>query len=89
LARWRFPISSLDSDPQYQTLRSVSDSHVFVICREGRFYEDLPDDVRRRGPWQGMRRGEVAHLRPELWLDLEEQGYVFVRSELVTFRPEC
>jgi hypothetical protein len=27
---------------EYQTLRSVSDNHVFVICRDGRFYEDLP-----------------------------------------------
>ena len=76
-------------EAQYQTLRSVSDNHVFVICRDGRFYEDLPDDVRRRGPWQGMCRGDVAHLRPEFWLDLEEQGYVLVRTELAILRPEA
>jgi hypothetical protein len=32
----------LMSDAQYQTLRSISDELVFVICRDGRFYEDLP-----------------------------------------------
>jgi hypothetical protein len=73
---------------EYQTLRSVSDNHVFVICRDGRFYEDLPLDVRRRGPWQGMQRGLVMHLRPEFWLDLEEQGYALVRTDLAILEPE-
>ena len=75
-------------EAQYQTLRSVSNNHVFVICRDGRFYMDLPLDVRRRGPWQGMCRGQVANLRPDLWLDLEEQGYVLVRTELAILQPE-
>jgi hypothetical protein len=44
---------------RYQTLRSVSDVHVFVVCRDGSFYE-LPEEVRKQGPWQGMDRGEVA-----------------------------
>jgi len=44
---------------QYQTLRSVSDNHVFVVCRDGTFYELVPDDVRKLGPWQGNRRGAV------------------------------
>ena len=33
----------------YQTLRSVSDHHVFVLCRDGTFYELVPDDVRKQG----------------------------------------
>ncbi len=37
---------------QYQTLRSVSDNHLFVVCRDGKFY-DLPDNVRHRGPGRG------------------------------------
>jgi hypothetical protein len=41
---------------RYQTLRSVADNHVFVICRDGLFYE-LPEEVRKQGPWQGMHRG--------------------------------
>jgi hypothetical protein len=71
----------------YQALRSVSDNHVIVICRDGCFYE-LPDHVRHQGPWQGMRRGEIADLKPEYWLDLEEYGYVLVRTSLAAFQPE-
>ena len=29
---------------QYQTLRSVSDVHVFVLCYDGSFYERVPVD---------------------------------------------
>ena len=72
----------------YQTLRSVSDNHVFVVCRDGCFYS-LPEAVRHRGPWQGMQRGAIAHLTPELWLDLEEQGYAIVRCEAAVFKPEA
>ena len=30
---------------QYQTLRSVSDQPVFVVCRDGTFYERVPVHV--------------------------------------------
>ena len=46
---------------QYQTLRSVSGNHVFVICYDGRF-DELPDHVRHQGPWQGMHRGEIEDV---------------------------
>lgn len=71
---------------QYQTLRSVSDNHLFVVCRDGGFYE-LPDSVRHRGSWQGTR-GDTEKLNPDYWLDLEEQGYALVRCELAVFRPK-
>ena len=49
---------------RYQTLRSVSDHHVFVICYGGRFYE-LPDHVRDQGPCASRRDrqagGPVEH----------------------------
>ena len=50
---------------QFQTLRSVTDIHVFVICYDGRF-DELPDHVRKQRPWQGMRRGEKANYRRAL-----------------------
>ena len=37
-------------DAQYQTFHSVSDTPVFVVCRDGTLYEIVPDDVRRQGP---------------------------------------
>jgi hypothetical protein len=72
---------------QYQTLRSITDNRLFVVCRDGKFY-DLPDQVRHRGPWQGMHRGDIVGLNPDYWLDLQEQGYSLVRCELAVFKPE-
>ncbi len=48
---------------RYQTLRSVSDHHVFVVCHDSKFYESVPEEVRKRGPWQGQHRGELANLK--------------------------
>ena len=72
---------------QYQTLRSISDHHLFVVCRDGQFYS-LPDHVRQRGPWQGQHRGELANLNTHYLLDIEEQGYALVRCEVGVFKPE-
>ena len=69
---------------QYQTLRSVSDHHVFVVCRDGTFYEIVPEDVRKQGPWQGQYRGEVERLKPEYRLALARDGYALVKCEHVT-----
>ena len=64
---------------QYQTLRSVSDHHVFVICYDGRFNE-LPDHVRHQGPWQGMQRGEIEKLKANYRRALARDGYALVKS---------
>ena len=74
--------------PLYQTFRSVSDVHVFVICRDGTFYESVPAEVRKQGPWQGQHRGEMANLKTQYLIDIEEQGYALVRCELAVFKPE-
>jgi hypothetical protein len=74
---------------QYQTLRSVSDHHVFVVCLDGTFYEIVPEDVRKQGPWQGQHRGEMANLATQYILDIEEQGYALVTCEEAVFRPEA
>ena len=74
--------------PQYQVLRSVSDNHLFVVCRDGGFY-GLPEDVRKRGPWQGMHRGDISSLAADYWLDLGEQGYALAKCELAVFKPEA
>ena len=74
---------------QYQTLRSVSDNHVFVVCRDGAFYDLVPDDIRKQGPWQGTRHGDVEALKPEYRLALARDGYVLVRCEHAVFKPEA
>jgi len=63
---------------QYQTLRSVSDNHVFVICYDGRF-DELPDHVRHQGPWQGMHRGEIEKLKANYRRALARDGYALVK----------
>ena len=73
----------------YQTLRSVSDLRVFVVCRDGEFYETVPEHARQRGPWQVQHRGELANLAMAYLLDIEEQGYSLVRCELAVFKPEA
>ena len=74
--------------PLYQTLRSVSDNHVFVVCKDGEFYSSVPDHVRRRGPWQVNRRGEVVNLKPDLRLAIARDGYALVKCEQAVFEPE-
>jgi hypothetical protein len=73
---------------QCQTLRSVSDNHLFVVCRDGEFYASVPDHVSDRGPWQVQHRGELATFNTQYLLDIEEQGYSLVRCELAVFKPE-
>ncbi len=74
---------------RYQTLRSVSDNHVFVVCHDGDFYEDVPEEVRKQGPWQGGRQGEIERLKPEYRLALARDSYVLVKCELAVFKPEA
>jgi hypothetical protein len=72
---------------RYQTLRSVSDHHVFVVCHDGRFYDTVPEEVRKQGPWQGMQRGDVEKLKLEYRAALARDGYALVNCELAVFKP--
>jgi hypothetical protein len=75
---------------RYQSLRSVSDVHVFVLCYDGSFYESVPDAMRRLGPWQGNRRGAVEALKPVYRLALARDGYALVKCEHAVFNAgEC
>ena len=73
----------------YQTLRSVSDHHVFVVCRDGTFYEFVPQEVRKQGQSQGMHRGEIEKLKPEYRLALARDGYALVMCAFAVFEPEA
>ena len=48
------------ADDRYQNLRSASDTHLYVLCRDGEF-EQLPEYIRKQGPWHVMRRGEIIN----------------------------
>jgi len=74
--------------PQYQTLRSLSDNHVHLICLDGEF-EELSDYIRHQGPWQSMSGGEAEALKPEYRMALARDGYALVKCELAVFKPEA
>jgi hypothetical protein len=74
---------------RYQTFRSVSDNHLFVLCHEDKFYEITPAHVRHLGPWQAQHRGDVYKLKPEYRLALVRDGYALVKCELAVFEPEA
>ena len=74
---------------QYQTLRSVSDNHVHLICGADEAFADLPAHVRYLGPWQVMSRGEIEKLKAEYRFALARYGYALVRCEAAVFKPEA
>jgi hypothetical protein len=62
--------------------------HLFVLCHDGAFYERVPPEVRKQGPWQGQHRGAVEALKPEYRLALAREGYMLVTCETAAFKPE-
>ncbi len=58
---------------------------VHVICREERFYQDVPQEVRSLGPWSVISRGEVSELAAEHRLTLARQGYVVIEAHMLGF----
>jgi hypothetical protein len=72
---------------QYQTLRSVSDNHVHLICHDGRFGE-LPGLAPAHSQTMGLVPHEIGQLKPEYRLALALEGYALVKSELAVFKPE-
>ena len=54
-----------------------------MVCRDGTFYELVPDDVRKQGPWQGQHRGVIEKLKPDYRLALARDGY----AQLLTIPP--
>jgi hypothetical protein len=62
--RWGRPDQRLAMDKRYQVMRAVLNKGLHVICYEDKFYT-LPDEVRHRGPWQVLSRGEIEKLRDE------------------------
>jgi hypothetical protein len=74
--------------------RSTRPSAPFPTCtcscsaNDGSFYERVPEDVRKQGPWQGTRHGDVEALKPEYRLALARDRYVLVKCEEAVFNPE-
>ena len=50
---------------QFELSRDNITKRHHVICLRDRFYADVPEPVRKRGPWQLIKSGEVTALLPE------------------------
>ncbi|KUO56660.1 MAG: hypothetical protein APF80_10250, partial [Alphaproteobacteria bacterium BRH_c36] len=48
-----------------------------VLCREGAFYIFVPTEIRHRGPWQVLRRGNVKDLKPKFRSALARHGWLY------------
>ena len=59
---------------------------VHVICREERFYQDVPQEIRSFGPWSVISRGEVSELLAEHRHTLARQGYVVIETHMLDFQ---
>jgi hypothetical protein len=73
---------------QYQTFRSVSDNHMFVVCYDGSFYEDVLGRFGSRARGRGQHRGEVERLKPEFRLAPARDGYMLVKCDAAVFKRE-
>jgi hypothetical protein len=76
----------LAMNERYQAMRAVLDKSLHVLCYEGKF-ETLPDDVRHRGPWQLLSRGEIEALRTEYRQALARDGFIIVEQSIGAFSP--
>ena len=44
-------------------------------------FDSLPDDIRKLGPWQSLKRGDLDRLKTHYRLQVAEQGFVVVYQE--------
>lgn len=72
----------------YALLRSVHESKVHLLVPADRI-DALPDPHRTRGPWQVIRRGEVARLLPQFRAGLAADGSVLIEADVAVVQVEC
>ncbi len=73
-------------DQRYQAIRAVLNKGLHVICYEGKF-DALPDEVRHRGPWQVLSRGDTKTFRSEYRHALARHGFIIVEQSVGVFSP--
>jgi hypothetical protein len=81
----------IKSGPAFNNERIESAQHrgLVVLGYDGKFYDVVPDDVRKQGPWQGQHLGDVDKLKPEYRQALARDGYALLKCEGAVFKPEA
>lgn len=52
-----------------------------LVSLAGTLYDDVPDEVRKRGLWQLIRTGDVTSLLPEYRHGLARDAYVYIEPQ--------
>jgi hypothetical protein len=73
----------------YKAWRSTRNHAAHMICCDGEF-DNLPEELRRMGPWIGFTDGDIDRLKPEYRSALARHGFVLVFGGGMTdsFAPE-
>ncbi len=66
----------------------MKDRTIHLIFEETCF-DDLPEHVRRQGPWQHMKSGEFENLRPDYLKAITAHRYVIVEQSATVFSAEA
>ena len=61
-------------EDQHRSTRALP--RIFI---DGKF-DELPEEVRHHGPWNGPKNGDVENLLPEYQCALAKSGYVISQS---------
>ncbi len=82
---WLTAMEDCDGAVLYVALRSVRDTEFYLIHFDGRM-DDVPMSVRRRGPWQVLRRGPLDELLAPYRRALVRDGHCTIAARLPQYR---
>lgn len=72
---------------RYSVRRSMKDKSVHLVFEEARF-DDLPEHIRLKGPWQHLKSGEFENLRADYLKEITAHRYVIVEQPASVFSAE-
>lgn len=72
---------------RYSIRRSMKDKSIHLVFEEATF-DDLPENVRQKGPWQHMKSGEFANLRAAYLKAITAHRYIIVEQSAAVFSAE-
>jgi hypothetical protein len=72
---------------RYSIRRSMKDKTIHLVFEEACF-DDLPEHVRKKGPWQHLKSGEFENLSADYLKTITAQRYVIVEQSAAVFSAE-
>ena len=72
---------------RYAIRRSMKDKTIHLVFEEACF-DDLPDHVRQKCPWQYLKSGEFENLRADYLKAITAHRYVIVEQSAAVFCAE-